>query len=72
MSTTTHARSAALAGVCRLVTAARRHGQRSVELSELELALDGVDVEGLARPRPITRVCNVGGSRDAAPFNSPG
>jgi hypothetical protein len=51
MSATTKARAAALAGVCRLVVAAERHGEASISVAELSLALEGVDVEGLAVPR---------------------
>jgi hypothetical protein len=52
MSATTKARAAALAGVCRLVVAAERHGEASISVAELRLALEGVDVGGLANPRP--------------------
>ena len=60
MSETTKAQSRALANVCRLVVAAWRHGQPSVDVAELAAALDPVDVEGLADPRPCNPVRNVG------------
>ncbi len=59
MSSTTHARSKALAGVCLLVTQAEEGGHISVPVASLRVALDGVDVEGLAHPRPC-QVGNVG------------
>ncbi len=72
MSTTTYARSRALADVCALVTQAEAQGQISIPVAALRVALDPVEVEHLAAPGDWDRVCNVGGSRDAAPFNSPG
>jgi hypothetical protein len=59
MSAITKARGSALGKVCRLVVAAERHGEQSITVAELQLALDGVDVEGLAVPRPCV-VRNVG------------
>ena len=61
MSAITHRRSAALATICRLVVAAKRHGQASISREELELALEDVDVDGLAEPRRET-VSSIGRS----------
>jgi hypothetical protein len=66
MSAITKARSAALGRVCRLVVAAERHDEDSITVAELRLALEGVDVGGLAVPRPCV-VGNVG-----RPFNITG
>ena len=59
MSETTKDRSRALATVCRLLLAAKRHGQTTIDVGELEAALDEVDVQGLANPRPCSPVCNI-------------
>lgn len=56
-------RCRALGNVARLVVAAERHGQKTVDLDELRVALAEVDVAGLANPRPCV-VRNVGGSFD--------
>ena len=66
MSEITKAQSRALANVCRLVVAAWRLGQPSVDVAELAAALDPVDVEGLADPRPCNPVRNVGQGFDVS------
>jgi len=58
-------RCRALANVARLVVAAERHGQSTVDLDELRVALAEVDVDGLASRRPPV-VRNVGRSLDAS------
>ena len=60
MSETTKAQSRALARVCRMLLAAKRHGQTTIDVGEVEAALDEVDVQGLANPRPCSPVCNIG------------
>jgi len=62
MSSTTHARGAALAKVCALTLDAEKQGCISVPVAALRVALDAVDVEGLANPRPAP-VCNIGSRR---------
>jgi hypothetical protein len=52
MPNTTHRRSAALGKVARLLLAAERHGQAMVDADALRLALEDLDIEGLATPRP--------------------
>ena len=63
MSATTKARSQALARVARLMRAADRHEQHTITVDELRVALEGVDVEGLAEPRPCV-VSNCAGAFD--------
>ena len=65
MSKTTHARGAALARVARLYTAARRHGETHLTTDDIGLALEGVDVEALAWPKPAPARVVVGMSRKA-------
>lgn len=60
MSKVVAVRSRALAGVCRLVTAAERHEQETISVAELRAVLADVDVDGLASPRPMAVVRNVG------------
>jgi len=45
-------RTRALANVARLFVAAERHGQTTVDLGELRIALAEVDISALARARP--------------------
>ena len=60
MSEITKAQSRSLARLCRMLLAAKRHGQTTIDVGEVEAALDEVDVEGLANPRPCSPVCNIG------------
>ena len=42
-----------------MLLAAKRHGQTTIDVGEVEAALDEVDVQGLANPRPCSPVCNI-------------